>query len=107
MVFNHGKMYNVVSHLLTLDNGVYISMYEVDQNDPFVGKDIRQLMIGDSKDYQVCGWLPKRMREYLQLNTMGTASHYITAFNSKTTARKISENALVEAGDKLVLLRFD
>ena len=107
MVFNHGKMYNVVSHLLTLDNGVYISIYEVDQSDPFAGKDIRQLMIGDSKDYQVCGWLPKRMTEYLQLNTMGTASHYITAFNSKTTEQKINENALVEAGDKLVLLRFE
>lgn len=107
MVFNHGKMYNVVSHLLTLDDGVYISMHEVNENDPFVGSDIRQLMLGHSDDYQVCGWLPKRMSAYLQLNTMGTASHYVTAFNSKTTEKKINENARVEVGDTLVLLRFD
>ena len=96
-----------LAYLLTLDDGVYIGMHEVKENETFVGKDIRQLMLGNSSSYQVCGWLPKRMSDYLQRNTMGTASHYVTAFNSKTIERKIKKDAKVEVGDKLVLLRFD
>ena len=107
MVFNHGKMYDVISHLITLNNGVHISLRKVAEGDYFVGKDIRELMLGKNDTYQICGWLPTRLEDYLKRNTMGTESHYITAFNSKYVEKQINQNAAVSVGDTLVMFIFD
>ncbi len=107
MVFNHGKMYEFLMELVTLDNDSYLRTYKVKEGDDFAGENIKQLMLGNAKNYKVCGWLPDRHASELGKNTMGFGHHFITAFNSKSVDKIIHNSTDVEVDDILMILCFD
>ena len=106
MVFNHGKMYELLLKLVTPDDGVYLCSYKVKAGDCFVGKELKELLLANAANYKICGWLPNRYVEYLGKQTMGFGSHFITGFNNKKINRHF-KNTYIEENDILILLYKD
>lgn len=106
MVFNQGRMYDIVEKLITLDNGIFLETYSVNKGSKFEGMDIREAITGRSDEYQICGWLPQRMTDYLSRNTMSIDKHWITALNSTFLKKQIQKDPKIYAGDQLMIVRI-
>lgn len=106
MVFNQGRMYDIVEKLITLDNGIFLETYSVNKGSKFEGMDIREAITGRSNEYQICGWLPQRMTDYLSRNTMSIDKHWITALNSTFLKKQIQKDPKIYAGDQLMIVRI-
>ena len=83
MVFNHGRIYEIVDQLVSLNSGIILESHVVKSGDAFNGQIVTSLFADKSSSYQVLGWLPKRMQSYLKRDTMGFSTHWITAFDGK------------------------